>query len=124
MLASQYGVRQIIMFWEVARKEYFRLIAGASARVLSSVWPEPPPMVAVESIGLGIPVVGSGLSGIPEIVDKYGAVAPPLPEKIAKAVAKVLDSRYDREEMRRYAFEKFGVGNVERFLSLLASLVK
>ena len=47
-----------------------------------------------------------------------------MPEEIAKALSKVLDSRYDREEMRRYAFEKFGSGNVERFLSLLASLVK
>jgi glycosyltransferase involved in cell wall biosynthesis len=72
---------------------------------------------SVESISLGAPVVGSRLGGIPEIVDRYSAVAPPLPEKIAEAVVKVLDSRYDREEMRKYAFEKFGGGKVERFLS-------
>jgi hypothetical protein len=53
-------------------------------------------------------------------VDRYGVVVMPLPEKIAEAV----EMRYDREEMRRYAFEKFGSGNVERFLSLLESLVK
>jgi hypothetical protein len=41
-----------------------------------------------------------------------------LPEKIAEAVVKDLEMRYDREEMRRYAFEKFGGGNVERSLSL------
>jgi hypothetical protein len=57
-------------------------------------------------------------------VDKYGAVTPPSPEKIAEAVAKVLEMRYDREEVMRYAFEKFGVGNVEKFLSLLQSLVE
>jgi glycosyltransferase involved in cell wall biosynthesis len=62
-------------------------------------------------------VVGSRLGGIPEIVDRYSAVAPPLPEKIADAVAKVLEAHYDREEMRRYAFEKFGGGDMERFLS-------
>ena len=62
-------------------------------------------------------MVGSRLGGIPEIVDRYSAVAPLLPEKIAEAVVKVLDSRYDREEMRKYAFEKFGGGKVERFLS-------
>jgi hypothetical protein len=67
-------------------------------------------------------VVGSGLGGFPEVVDRYGAVAPPSPEKI-EAVAKVLEMHYDREEMKRYAFEKFG-GGKERFLSLLASLVK
>jgi hypothetical protein len=59
-------------------------------------------------------VVGLGLGSIPEIVDRYGAVAPPLPEEIAKAVAKVLKTHYGREDMRKYAFEKFGDGNVER----------
>jgi hypothetical protein len=51
-------------------------------------------------------------------------MASPLPEKMAEAVAKVLDSRYDREETRSYAFGKSGGGKVERFLSLLAWLVK
>jgi len=50
-------------------------------------------------------------------VDRYGVVVMPLPEQVADAVAKVLETHYDREEMMRYAFEKFGGGNVERFLS-------
>jgi glycosyltransferase involved in cell wall biosynthesis len=75
--------------------------------------------VAVESVTLGVPVVGSGLGGIPEIVDRYGAVAPPSPERIAEAVAKVLEMHYDREEMKRYAFEKFGAENVERLVRIL-----
>jgi glycosyltransferase involved in cell wall biosynthesis len=62
-------------------------------------------------------VVGSRLGGIPEIVDRYGAVAPPSPEKIVEAVAKVLETRYYREETRNYAFGKSGGGNVDRFLS-------
>ncbi|MFZ8831874.1 MAG: glycosyltransferase, partial [Thermodesulfobacteriaceae bacterium] len=96
--------------------EYFRLMAGAGATVLPSVWPEPLPTVAVESISLGVPVVGSGLGGIPEIVDRYGAVTPPMPGKIAETMVKVLEAHYDREEMMRYAFGKFG-GGKERFLS-------
>jgi len=124
-LARRYGVGQGVRFLgRLPEGEYFRLIAGAGATVLPSVWPEPLPTVAVESVSLGVPVVGSGLGGIPEIVDRYGAVAPPLPERIAEAVEKVLKTHYGREDMRKYAFEKFGDGNVERFLSLLASLVK
>jgi len=38
-------------------------------------------------------------------------------------VVKALETRYDRKEMRRYAFEKFS-GGKKRFLSLLTSLVK
>jgi glycosyltransferase involved in cell wall biosynthesis len=124
-LARRYGVGLGVRFLEkLPEGEYFRLMAGAGATVLPSVWPEPLGLVAVESVSLGVPVVGSELGGIPEIVIKYGAVAPPSPEEVAEAVAKVLETRYDREEMRRYVFEKFGVGNVEKFLSLLQSLVE
>ena len=63
-------------------------------------------------------MVGSRLGGIPEIVDRYSAVAPLLPEKIAEAVVKVLGAHYDREEMRLYAHKKFGVENVERLVEI------
>jgi len=124
-LALRYGVGQEVRFLEkLPEGEYFRLMAGAGATVLPSVWPEPLPTVAVESVSLGVPGVGSGLGGIPEVMDRYGAVVPPLPEEVAEAVAKVLVTRYDREEMRRYAFEMFGGGIVEKFLSPLQSLVE
>jgi glycosyltransferase involved in cell wall biosynthesis len=117
VLARRCGVGQEVRFLEkLPEGEYFRLMAGAGATVLPSVWPEPLPTVAVESISLGVPVVGSGLGGIPEIVDRYGAVTPPMPGKIAEAMVKVLEAHYDREEMMRYAFGKFG-GGKERFLS-------
>jgi len=95
-LARRYGVGQDVGFLgRLPEGEYFWLMAGAGATVLPSVWPEPLPTVAVESISLGVPVVGSGLGGISEIVDKYGAVAP-SPEEVAEAVAKVLEAHYDR----------------------------
>ncbi len=50
-------------------------MAGAGVAAMPSIVPESFGIVAVESISLGVPVVGSGLGGIPEIVDKYGAVA-------------------------------------------------
>jgi hypothetical protein len=57
-------------------------------------------------------------------VDRYGVVVMPLLEEVAEDVAKVLEKTcYDREEMRRYAFEKFS-GSKERFLFLLPSLAK
>jgi glycosyltransferase involved in cell wall biosynthesis len=123
-LARRYGVEQEVGFLgRLPEGEYFRLMAGAGATVLPSVWSEPLSTVVVESISLGVLVVGSGLGGIPEIVDRYGAVVSPSPEKIAEAVANFLETHYDREDMRKYAFEKFSGGNVERFLSLLVSLV-
>jgi glycosyltransferase involved in cell wall biosynthesis len=68
-LARRYGVGQGVRFLgRLLEGEYFRLMAGAGATVLPSVWPEPLPTVAIESISLGVPVVGSGLGGIPGIV--------------------------------------------------------
>jgi len=72
-LARRYGVGQgARLLGRMPEGEYFRLMAGASATVLPSVWPEPLGLVAIESISLGVPVVGSGLGGIPEVVDRYG----------------------------------------------------
>jgi glycosyltransferase involved in cell wall biosynthesis len=75
-LARRYGVGQGVRFLEkLPEGEYFRLMAGARVTAMPSIGPESFGIVAVESISLGVPVVGSGLGGIPEIVDKYGAVA-------------------------------------------------
>ncbi len=104
-LARRYGVGQGARFLgRLPEGDYFRLMAGAGATVLPSVWPEPLPTAAVESVSLGVPVVESWLGGIPEIVDRYGVVTSSSPEKIAEATAKVLEAHYDREEMMRYAF--------------------
>ena len=123
-LARRYGVGQGARFLgRLPEGEYFRLMAGAGATALPSVWPEPLPTVAVESVSLGVPVVGSGLGGFPEVVDRYGVVAPPLPEKIAEAMAKVLEIHYDREEMKRYAFGKFGIENVEKLVEIFGRVL-
>ena len=57
-LARRYGVGQGFL-GRLPEGEYFRLMAGAGATVLPIVWPESLPTVAIESIGLGVPVVGS-----------------------------------------------------------------
>ena len=107
-LARRYGVGQVVRSIEKPPKgEYFRLIAGAEVTVSPSARLAPLLTMAVE---------------FPEIVDRYGVVSSPLLEKMA--VSKVLVAQYDREFMWKNAFDKFGNGNMEVFLFLLASLVK
>jgi len=99
------------------------MMAKAKALALPSIWPEPLPSVAIESISLGVPVVGSNRGGIPEIVGNYGITTNPTPEEVAKAISTVIEQRFDKHEMKRYAMQKFGGGNVERFLQILSSII-
>jgi len=111
-LARQYGMGQVVRHPEKLPEGS---TSGLWPAVVSSVRPEPLPTVSIESISLRVPVVGSGLGGILEIADEYGAA---VAGEDSRGCGKVLDSRYDREEMRRYAFKKFCRGNEERSLFL------
>ena len=123
-LARRLGVdRGVEFLGKLPEEEYFRLMAGARVTVMPSVWPEPFGIVAVESISLGVPVVGSSMGGLPEIIGRYGVTTLPQPESIADAILRVIDAPYSVNEMRRYANDRFGEANVERFLSLLDSLI-
>lgn len=50
--------------------ELFPLIRSAQALIMPSIWPENNPLIALESLSLGTPVIGSDMGGIPEIVEK------------------------------------------------------
>lgn len=54
-------------------------LARARFSVLPSVWYENGPMAALESLAAGVPVVGSGIGGIPEAVQDgvTGVIVPP-----------------------------------------------
>jgi len=51
-------------------EELFKLIASAQALIIPSIWPENNPLIGLESLSLGTPVIGSTWGGIPEIVEK------------------------------------------------------
>ena len=123
-LARRYGVGQGVRFLEkLPEREYFRLMAGARVTAMPSIWPEPFGIVAVESISLGVPVVASQLGGIPEIVGEYGSITPPQPAKVATAILAVWERNYNREEMKTYAYKKFGPENLEKIIRIFEKYV-
>jgi glycosyltransferase involved in cell wall biosynthesis len=123
-LARRLGIEEQVKFLgRLPDDEYFNIMAKAKALALPSIWPEPFGLVAAESISLGVPVVGSNRGGIPEIVGNYGITTNPTPEEVAKAISTTIEQRFDKHEMRRYAMQKFGEGNVERFLQILSSII-
>jgi glycosyltransferase involved in cell wall biosynthesis len=76
------------------------LLAGATALVVPSTY-EGMPLVVLEAMEAGLPVVASAVSGIPEVVvdGETGWLVPPEdPERLAAALAEALDRP---EEARR-----------------------
>lgn len=68
------------------------LIAGARALVLPSEWYENAPVSLLEAYGLGRPVIGTDIGGIPELIraDHTGLIARPAdPEHLAAVLARM-----------------------------------
>jgi glycosyltransferase involved in cell wall biosynthesis len=51
-------------------EKLYSLYSGASAVIMPSIWPENAPLVALEAISVGTPVIASNRGGLPEIVRK------------------------------------------------------
>jgi len=56
-----------LMGW-VERDLFYALLKDSAVLVIPSIWPENAPLVALETLSLGTPVVASSLGGLPEIV--------------------------------------------------------
>lgn len=52
------------------RADIDKLLSESDAIVIPSEWPENAPLVALEALALGVPIIGSRAGGIPEIVGK------------------------------------------------------
>jgi glycosyltransferase involved in cell wall biosynthesis len=90
-----------------------RLLAGAAALVVPSIY-EGMPLVVLEAMAAGVPVVASAVSGIPEVVvdGETGWLVPPEnPQALAAALDEVLtgpaEARRRGEAGRRRVDERF-----------------
>ncbi|TAL58333.1 MAG: glycosyltransferase [Nanoarchaeota archaeon] len=56
--------------WASSPKEVLSLMKNANAIIIPSLWAENNPMVALEALSVGTPVIGTKNGGIPDIVEK------------------------------------------------------
>lgn len=87
-----------------SRPEIMALLAGARALLVPSIWYENQPMVILEAFAAAVPVIGSRLGGIPELVsdgERGLLVEPRNASDLAGAI-----SRLQREPALAYAMGK------------------
>jgi glycosyltransferase involved in cell wall biosynthesis len=59
----------ILLDW-VDNNLLYRLLRDANALVIPSIWPENCPLIALEALSFGTPIIGSDKGGLPEIIKK------------------------------------------------------
>ncbi|MBP1928354.1 glycosyltransferase involved in cell wall biosynthesis [Methanolinea mesophila] len=67
------GDANIRYLGRVAKKTLFHYYRNANAVIIPSLWPENNPLVALESLSVGTPIIVSNRGGLPEIAGKIGA---------------------------------------------------
>lgn len=110
----------------------FPLYGAADLVVVPSVWPEPFPLVVLEAMAAGIPVIASRIGGIPEALEPTFSrhlVHPGRPEALAAKVRELIDwrVRYPRlgDECRRHVLTHFRLDHmVDRLEALLAATAR
>ena len=123
-LATNAGVDQCFEFRGLlSREKAPAALCGASMLVLPS-FEEALGLVAIEALAVGIPVVGSRVGGIPEIVDSEisGTLTQPGDSRaLADAILKHLRLPMvpKHVELRKKASQRFGTDSLRETLTLL-----
>lgn len=67
----KYSLQDLVVFKGAVNKEdLYSLYFNARALVVPSIWPENAPLVTLEALSVGTPVIASNTGGLPEIVGK------------------------------------------------------
>ena len=84
------------------------------------------PTVMFETLGVGLPFIGTTVGGVPEIItsEDYGLLCPPAdPECLAEKTLIALEKEWNREKIRKYA-EQFKWENiVEKIIRIYSKVL-
>ncbi len=112
-LAAKLGVSGRVQ-WTGFTSDVAAELARMDLFVLPSLFGEGLPMVVLEAMAAGVPVVASRVEGVPEAVRHGidGVLAQPGdPAALAEAIAQVITGQYDWQDLRRSAIAR----HAERF---------
>ena len=112
-LRSTLGAREDIVLAGY-RTDAARLAAGATIALVPSVWQDAFPLAVMEAMALGLPVIGTRVGGVPEMIEDgvTGVLVPPGDESaLAAAMIRLLQAPAERARLARAARQRV----LERF---------
>jgi glycosyltransferase involved in cell wall biosynthesis len=89
-LAAAEAPGRVTFHGRLAKDRLFELLRASVAAVVPSTWFENQPMAVLEAFACGVPVIGTNLGGLPELIDDGvdGVLVPPSDDK---ALASAID---------------------------------
>ncbi len=103
-------------------------LAEADVLALPSIWPEVAPIVTLEALAMGVPVLASGVGGVPEVVlhGRNGWIVPPGdPQAIADALVTWIREPETLEQLRAHARPPFSFEQgTEAMLRLYEAVIR
>lgn len=109
VLANQ-NLKNVDVLGRISRDKLLTLMAEARCFLFPSVWYEHCPMVLLEALAVGLPIVASSIGSIGEIIEhgREGWLYPPGDYlALAKILAQVFDPGFDLSETIRNAAETY-----------------
>ncbi len=119
-LISKLGIQhRITLLDPVAHKQLPKYIRAADCVVVPSL-SEGFGYTAAEACALGVPVVATNTTSLPEVVSgKYVLVRPKSSEEIATAVERVHQGKYEKSPVKRFLLES----NIKGYLKIYKELI-
>jgi L-malate glycosyltransferase len=128
-LVQKLNLGERVVFYGVkSREEIAELLRQADLLALTSYW-ENQPVVLLEALASGLPVVAPNVGGIPEVVtlDQGVLIEPGNVESIADGLTAVMDhlEDYDAQAIAKYAHARFSYEVVGRqFSQIYAEVIQ
>jgi glycosyltransferase involved in cell wall biosynthesis len=126
-LAPAVGIERNIIW--AGRKPHAEIpiwMSAANFLILPSL-SEGYPMVVLESLACGTPVIASRVGGIPEILvsDDFGTMVQPRDsEALTQAILNAIDKKWDSAKLVAYAHANTWTERAQRFMKVYQDVLK
>lgn len=106
-LAKQLDVEDLVE-WTGFTNDVNAELQQMDAMCLPSLFGEGMPMVVLEAMAAGVPVIGTRVQGVPEVIqDGYGILAEPnSPSDLAHAIRGLIAGKHDWSQIRHQAWQR------------------